>query len=145
MTAPVQVGPSPSGDGPVPSSRRGPSDRPLTSHQLEALHLASQGQTHKQIGRALFIDEKSVGKLMTEIFRKLGAKNMANAVLLACREGILDPRRRHGDHAGFAAHRYYGEDPCDLCWEGERAYRRDRTAARKAANDTSNLPEIRTS
>lgn len=132
MTAPVQVGPSPSGDGPVPSSRRGPSDRPLTARQLEALQRASQGETHKQIARALFIDENSVGKLMTEVFRKLGAVNMPNAVLLACAEGILDPRRRHGDHAGFAAHRYHGEEPCEACWEGERAYRRDRRAARRA-------------
>lgn len=132
MTAPVQVGPSPSGGGPVPSSRRGPSDRPLTEHQLDALKRASQGQTHKQIARGLGIDAKSVGKLMTEVFRKLGARNMPHAVLLACGAGILQPGRRHGDHAGFAAHKYRGEEPCEACWEGERAYRRALRAARNA-------------
>ncbi|WP_408994915.1 helix-turn-helix transcriptional regulator [Streptomyces caniscabiei] len=132
VSAPVQVGPSPSGGGPVPSSRRGPSNRPLTPRQLDALTRAAAGQTHQQIARAMGIDESSVGKMMTEVFRKLGAVNMPNAVLLACGAGILKPRRRHGDHAGFAAHRYRGEEPCEACWEGERAYRRDRRAARKA-------------
>lgn len=137
MSAPVLVGPSPQGGGPVPSSRRGPSDRPLTPRQLDALTRAAAGQTHKQIARGLGIDEKSVGKLMTEVFRKLGAVNMPNAVLLACRAGILDPGRRHGDHAGFAAHKYRGEEPCEACWDGERAYRRERRAARKDAQRNS--------
>ena len=136
MTAPAQLGPSSSDGGPAPSSRRGPSRRPLTDRQLDALRRASLGQTHKQIARGLGIDEKSIGKLMTEVFRKLGAVNMPNAVLLACQAGVLDGRpQRHGDHAGFAAHVYRGEDPweCESCAEGERAYRRERRAARRAA------------
>jgi DNA-binding CsgD family transcriptional regulator len=139
MTAPVQAGPSANG-GPTPSSRRGPSSRPVTEHQLNALRLAADGKTHKQIARALSIDEKSIGKLMTEIFRKLGAVNMPNAVLLACRVGLLDPKRRHGDHAGFAAHRYRGEEPCEACWDGERTYRRDRRAARKSGESSAAQP-----
>ncbi|MEU1133558.1 LuxR C-terminal-related transcriptional regulator [Streptomyces sp. NPDC005900] len=138
MTAPAKVGPSPEGGGPTPSSRRGPSSRPLSARQLDALRRAADGQTHKQIGRGLGIDEKSVGKFMSEVFRKLGASNMPNAVLLACRAGLLDGRpQRHGDHAGFAAHRYRGEEPCEACWAGERAYRAARRAARKAAESAS--------
>lgn len=146
MSAPVQVGPSPDGGGPVPSSHRGPSKRPLTPRQLDLLQRASDGQTHKQIARDLGIDEGSVGKLMSEIFRKLGAVNMANAVLLACRAGILDGRpQRHGDHAGFAAHVYRKEDPCDDCRAGERAYRRAQKAALRAAKAASTAPGNRTS
>ncbi|MFF1574826.1 response regulator transcription factor [Leifsonia sp. NPDC058292] len=134
MTAPVQPGLSASSGGPVPSSRRGPSRRPLSPHQLDALRLASLGKTHTEIGRQLLIEPTSVGKLFTEVFRKLGAVNMPNAVLLAARAGLLDGKpQRHGDHAGFAAHRYRKEEPCDACWEGERAYRADRRAVRKAA------------
>jgi hypothetical protein len=60
--------------------------------------------------------------------------NITHAVLLACQAGLLDGKpRRHGDHAGFAAHQYRGEEPCEACWAGERAYRRDRKAARKTA------------
>jgi hypothetical protein len=45
-------------------------------------------------------------------------------VLLACHAGILDGRpRRHGDHAGYAAHVYRGEEPCDACRAGELEYR----------------------
>jgi hypothetical protein len=58
-------------------------------------------------------------------------------VFLAVQAGLLDPRRRHGDHAGFAAHRYRGEEPCEACWEGERAYRRERRAARRAAKSAA--------
>jgi DNA-binding CsgD family transcriptional regulator len=107
----------------------------LTPHQLNALQRASLGQTHKQIARGLRIDEKSVGKLMTEVFRKLGARNMPNAILLACQAGLLDGRpQRHGDHAGFIAHQRRGEDPwaCELgCPDGEREYRRGRWAFKR--------------
>ncbi|KOU20933.1 hypothetical protein ADK52_25425 [Streptomyces sp. WM6372] len=117
MTAPAR---------PVPTSRRGPSSKPLTPHQLEAFRLAATGHTHAAIGHRLGIDEKSVGKLMTEVFRKLGAVNMPNAVLLGCQAGILDgQRRRHGDHAGYEAHRRRGEDPklCETCSAGEREHK----------------------
>ena len=67
----------------------------------------------------------------SRVIEKLGARDMAHAVFIAVQIGLLDPTRRHGDHAGFAAHRYYGEEPCEACWEGERAYRRGRRAARK--------------
>ncbi|MEW1803248.1 LuxR C-terminal-related transcriptional regulator [Streptomyces virginiae] len=96
----------------------------MTPHQLQALRLAAEGSTHAAIGYQLGIDEKSVGKLMTEVFRKLGAVSMPNAVLLACRAGLLDGRpQRHGDHAGYEAHRRRGETPCEACKAGERAHR----------------------
>lgn len=130
------VGPSPSGDGPVLS---------LSENEMDVLKGAAAGETYAQTAARIFLTDKSAANVGLRVMAKLGARTMAQAVYLAVQMRILDPNRRHGDHAGFAAHRYYGEDPCDLCWEGERAYRRDRTAARKAANDTSNLPEIRTS
>ena len=124
MTAPAQVGPL-SSSGPVPS---------LTPRQTEVLQLASTGMIYVQIGRALDITENTVDVFMRQIFKRLGATNLPHAVLLGCRAGILDGRpQRHGDHAGFAAHQRRGEDPwaCQSCAEGERAYRRDRRAARK--------------
>jgi hypothetical protein len=69
----------------------------------------------------------------SRVIDKLEARDMAHAVFVAVQLGLLDPRRRHGDHAGFAAHRYRDEEPCEACWEGERAYRRERRAARKAS------------
>jgi DNA-binding CsgD family transcriptional regulator len=123
VTAPVQVGPQATGGPAV-----------LTPRQTEVLELASTGRSYYQIGRALGITENTVDVMVRQIFRRLDAENLPHAVLLGCRAGILDGRpQRHGDHAGFAAHRYRGEEPCEACWEGERDYRTGRRQARKAA------------
>lgn len=123
MTAPVLVGPSPAGGGPT---------RPLTTLELRVLQYISEGLTYAEIGQETGYSRDSVLKASTRILRKLNARNRAHAVFLACQMRILDPTRRHGDHAGFAAHRYRDEEPCEACWEGERAYRAARRAARKA-------------
>ena len=122
MTAPVQVGPSPSGSGPGPS---------LTANEFTVLERAANGDTYATIARDLGYQEKSVSKMALRLARKLGANNITHAVFLACQLRILDPTRRHGDHAGFNAHKYRGEDPCQACWDGERQYRAERRAARK--------------
>lgn len=136
MTAPVQMGPSPSGGGPIPS---------LTEHETRVLELVALGHTQQQIAQMLFITPKGVTPTVNRAVKKLGAQNATHAVYLACGAGILEPGRRHGDHAGFAAHMYRGEDPCAACREGENAYRRGRRAARNAAKAAANRPEIRTS
>jgi len=125
MTAPVRVGPSPSGGGPAVS---------LTPNEVTVLQRAAQGETYATIAHSLGYAEKSVNKMAYRLARKLGASNITHAVFLACQAGLLDGRpRRHGDHAGFAAHVRRGEEPCGVCWDGERAYRQDRKAVRKAA------------
>lgn len=127
MTAPVLVG---------PSSQGGPALF-LTPNERAVLERAANGDTYAVIARDLGYAEKSVSKMALRLARKLGANNITHAVFLACQAGVLDPTRRHGDHAGFAAHKYRGEEPCEACWDGERAYRRDRRAARRAANGTA--------
>ena len=120
-----RVGPSPSGGGPAVS---------LTESELAVLQRAAQGDTYALIARDLGYVEKSVSKMALRLNRKLGARNITHAVLLACQAGLLDGRpRRHGDHAGFAAHVRRGEEPCDACWDGERVYRQEKKAVRKAA------------
>lgn len=116
------VGPSPTGGGPVPS---------LTANEFTVLERAANGDTYATIARDLGYQEKSVSKMALRLARKLGANNITHAVFLACQLRILDPARRHGDHAGFNAHKYRGEDPCQACWDGEREYRAERRAARK--------------
>ncbi|MCX4885926.1 LuxR C-terminal-related transcriptional regulator [Streptomyces sp. NBC_00847] len=127
MTAPVQVGPSPSGGGPTPS---------LTDNELAVLERAANGDTYATIARDLGYQEKSVAKMALRLARKLGACNITHAVLLACRAGILDGRprsQRHGDHGGYTNHQKRGEEACEACRAGERAYQVQRRAARKAA------------
>ncbi|MGW3383301.1 response regulator transcription factor [Streptomyces albogriseolus] len=120
--APQIAGPSTTIGGPAPS---------LTEIERTVLHHIAMGLTHKEIAEATAYTFDGISKIRTRILRKLGARSQSNAVYLAVQAGILDAGRRHGDHAGFAAHRYRGEEPCEACWEGERAYRRERRAARK--------------
>lgn len=136
MTAPVQTGPSPHGGGPAPS---------LTAREVAFLERLAQGDTAQEIAEELIFAESSVRNFAMRLRDKLGAKTNEQAVYLACQWRILDPTRRHGDHAGFAAHKYYGEDPCDACRVGENEYRRERRAARNAAKAATRRPEIRTS
>jgi DNA-binding NarL/FixJ family response regulator len=98
MTERKTLGPSPVGGGPVASSRRGPSSRPLSPKQLEVLTLAALGRTQKQIASAIGIDIKGVGGIFQEIFRKLdGASTTAQAVYVACQRSVL-PDVREPDH-----------------------------------------------
>ncbi|MFI0929685.1 helix-turn-helix transcriptional regulator [Streptomyces sp. NPDC021012] len=120
-------GPAPSSAGPGPS---------LTPNEIAVLSGAAEGATYAVIAHRLGLREKSVNSLAHRLARKLGAQNITHAVLLACRAGILDGRpRRHGDHAGYAAHVARGEEPCEACWAGERAYRTERRRARKEAKN----------
>jgi len=122
-------GPAPSSAGPGPS---------LTANEIAVLTAAAEGATYAVIAQQLGFHEKSVNSLAHRLARKLGALNITHAVFLACQAGILDGRpRRHGDHAGYAAHVARGEDPCEACWTGERAYRADRRRARKAAKENA--------
>jgi len=124
VSAPVLVGPSSPGGGPAPS---------LSEVELAVLVGVANGQTYRIIAKQINYTYKSVKEVGVRVLRKLGAEDMPHAVFLACGAGILDPKRRHGDHAGFAAHKYHEEEPCEACWEGERAYRRERRAARRAS------------
>ena len=108
----------------------------LTERQLQVLTLLADGLTHWQAAHRLGISKAALNDRLKEAVRKLGATSTPHAVLIACRAGILDGRpQRHGDHAGYAAHKYRGEDPKDCphgCWEGEQAYRTAQRRARKA-------------
>jgi hypothetical protein len=89
-----------------------------------------------QLAGRLRYSHVGIKKIGLRVLVKLDARDMAHAVLIACHAGLLDGRpRRHGDHAGFAAHIRRGEDPwaCEACAEGERTYRRGRKAARRTA------------
>jgi DNA-binding CsgD family transcriptional regulator len=123
VTTAAPVGPTTTSGGPVPS---------LNAAEYRVLEGRARGLSYMQIAGQLHYTYSSTVNVGSRVIDKLGARDMAHAVFLAVQAGLLDPRRRHGDHAGFAAHRYRGEEPCEACWEGERAYRRERRAARKA-------------
>jgi DNA-binding CsgD family transcriptional regulator len=93
--------------------------------EIEFLERLGRGETGGEIADAWHMELSSIRTVAERLRRKLGARTNEHAVLLACQAGILDGRpRRHGDHAGYEAHRRRGETICDLCREGERAHRR---------------------
>ncbi|MFJ3200970.1 hypothetical protein [Streptomyces sp. NPDC086989] len=108
----------------------------LDEREQRVLELSAAGFTYEHIARELGTGRPFTAKLASQLLKKLGARSMPQAVLLACRAGLLDGRpQRHGDHAGYEAHRRRGEDPklCRLgCPEGEAEHRKRYPKARKA-------------
>ncbi|MER6488768.1 LuxR C-terminal-related transcriptional regulator [Streptomyces virginiae] len=107
----------------------------LTALEQETLELVADGLTFEQIGRRLNITAHAAELRMSRAKQKLGGTTTPHAVILACRAGLLDGRpQRHGDHAGYEAHRRRGEEPCDACRVGEREHRsRYKSRTRRAA------------
>jgi DNA-binding CsgD family transcriptional regulator/tetratricopeptide (TPR) repeat protein len=58
---------------------------PLTGRESEVLHLLELGLTNRQIARRLFLSERTVGVHVSNILRKLGARNRGEAAALARR------------------------------------------------------------
>jgi DNA-binding NarL/FixJ family response regulator len=55
------------------------SDRTLTNRERQVLDLLAQGMTNAQIGKTLFISEKTAGHHVSRILAKLGVRNRAEA------------------------------------------------------------------
>lgn len=104
----------------------------LTDLEVAVLRYAAQGHTIEATARLLDRSAPAVQDTRYRLMGKLGATSLVNAVHLAYQAGILR-RERHGDHAGYAAHVYRGEVPCDPCKTGERAYRNARRNQPKEA------------
>lgn len=70
-------------------SRRRPAKLYLTPRERSILRSAERGESVKQTALALGISPKTVENLQSRLFRKLGARNRAHAVVLAHRSGLL--------------------------------------------------------
>jgi len=53
----------------------------LTNKEVKILKIVASGSTNKEIARRLFISEKTVKNHLNHIYRKLGVKNRAQAVV----------------------------------------------------------------
>ncbi len=67
---------------------------PLTTRELEVLHLIVQGVRNGEIGQRLFISVKTVETHLTSLYGKLGVQSRAEAIALAQRQGLLLERGR---------------------------------------------------
>jgi DNA-binding NarL/FixJ family response regulator len=66
-----------------------PLAEPLSERELQILELLAQGATNREIGAALVIAEGTVKNHLTNILGKLGARDRAQAVLLARDLGLI--------------------------------------------------------
>src|SRR5829696_1382267 len=62
---------------------------PLTARERDVLALLARGQTNRQIGRTLFISEKTASVHVSNILGKLGASGRTEAVAIAHRRGLI--------------------------------------------------------
>jgi DNA-binding NarL/FixJ family response regulator len=64
---------------------------PLTPREMDVLRLLAQGQSNKEIARALDLVEETVKSHVRHILAKLGVQSRTQAVLAAIRLGIVSP------------------------------------------------------
>ncbi|WP_073260838.1 ATP-binding protein [Cryptosporangium aurantiacum] len=64
-------------------------DAELTPREQQVLELLALGRTNRQIGRALFISDKTVSVHVSNLMAKLGAAGRTEAAALARRAGLL--------------------------------------------------------
>jgi DNA-binding NarL/FixJ family response regulator len=75
------------GAPPPPAAQ--PLAEPLSARELEILHLLAGGATNREIAAALVLAEGTVKNHLTSILGKLGARDRAQAVLLARDLGLI--------------------------------------------------------
>jgi DNA-binding CsgD family transcriptional regulator len=61
----------------------------LTPREAEVLGLLAQGRTNRQVGKELFISEKTASVHVSNIIAKLGASGRTEAVAIAAARGLL--------------------------------------------------------
>jgi DNA-binding NarL/FixJ family response regulator len=74
----------------VPSAKDG-SQVQITARERQVLELMAHGYSNQAIGEKLNISVKTVEAHRARLFKKLGASNVADAVLLAIRVGLVTP------------------------------------------------------
>lgn len=75
--------------GGAEAKRTGNGPFSLTSQQLRVLELIARGLSNKDIGSELHVSEHTVKTHVTQILRKLRARDRAHAAVIALREGIV--------------------------------------------------------
>lgn len=62
----------------------------LSPREKEILPLVAQGLDNRQIGKNLFISDKTAKNYITSIRKKLGLANRTQIALYAIREGLIE-------------------------------------------------------
>jgi DNA-binding NarL/FixJ family response regulator len=97
---PQPAGPMPAWNGAAPLAGSAPTTvrsivreaapvAALSMREMQVLTGMSQGKSNAQIGRELYLSEDTIKTHARRLFRKLGAKDRAEAVALGFRRGIM--------------------------------------------------------
>ena len=62
----------------------------LTRREQEVLALVAEGMTNREIGKRLFISEKTASVHLSNLMTKLNVSSRTEAVTVAHRRGLLD-------------------------------------------------------
>lgn len=76
---------------PLTEVKTPPANYSLTPRELEVLGHVADGKTNQEIADALGISVKTVEAHRARVFKKLGAKNAAQVVRIAIRNGLIKP------------------------------------------------------
>ena len=68
-----------------------PHAEPLTDRERQVLALVAEGASNVEIGRALFISERTARTHVSNILMKIGVRSRTQAALWAIREGLASP------------------------------------------------------
>jgi DNA-binding CsgD family transcriptional regulator len=94
----------------------------LTELEATVLRMVADGWTYAEIASRLTYTTSGITSVASRMFPKLGARSAPHAVHMAYQLGLLR-RERHGDHPGYEAHIRRGDEICQPCRDGEKAYR----------------------
>ena len=83
----AQPQPQPAGEAPPPAAER---VADLTPRETDILKLLARGLSNKEIADQLFLSEGTVKNYLSSIFSKLHARDRAQAISLALRQGLVD-------------------------------------------------------
>ena len=72
------------------SAAQGGAGAVLTSRERDVLALVAEGLTNREVGRRLFISEKTVSVHLSNLMAKLNVSSRTEAVTVAVRRGLLD-------------------------------------------------------
>lgn len=61
----------------------------LSPREYEVFLLVAEGMTNQEIGKGLFISEKTVKNYVTKVRKKLGVSNRTQVALYALRRGVV--------------------------------------------------------
>ena len=72
------------------SANAGSAATVLTPRERDVLALVAEGLTNREVGRRLFISEKTVSVHLSNLMAKLNVSSRTEAVTVAMRRGLLD-------------------------------------------------------